>query len=311
MRNKLNLGLENKFYVIFLSAISILLVVFFTSKLWMYDDEPIMQTPFNTEITGLNQTHLKLKSWEYNPEKELMEVVIETLHKGSDIVKPTYSFTAKERNANTEYPVNVVYSDDVSIVVQIKKVPSKFRVVGLFVVETRDEEMLLGEYKEQLIEQSDDLNEDGESKFQLPKPTQKIIVGDYRKIKINKDLKTKDAIEYQKNNIELEMKQLVKKINYILKEQIPLQDRLVKSLEKEIISLKNEIEYQTSEEQKDTDQLIVRKKESINKANEEKESLVQLIERYKEKHEKLEQKLQSIANDEGEKQFEKENEKNK
>lgn len=273
-----------------------LLVVFFTSKLWMYDDEPIMQTPFNTEITGLNQTHLKLKSWEYNPEKELMEVVIETLHKGSDIVKPTYSFTAKERNANTEYPVNVVYSDDVSIVVQIKKVPSKFRVVGLFVVETRDEEMLLSENKEQLIEQSEGLNEEDELTFQPPKPTQKIIIGDYRKIKVNKRLETKDAIEYQKNNIELEMKQLIKKINYILKEQIPLQDRLVKSLEKEIISLESEIKYQTSDEQTDTKQLIVRKKESIKKAKGEKESLINLIGKYEEKYEKLEQKLQSINN---------------
>lgn len=311
MRYKLNLGLENKFYIIFLSAISILLVVFFTSKLWLYDDEPIMQTPFNTEITGLNQTHLKLKSWEYNPENELMEVVIETLHKGSDVIKPSFSFKAKERNVQGQYPVKVVYDDDANIVVQIKNVPPKFRVVGLYVIETRDEEMLLSENKEQLIERSEGLNEEDELTFQPPKPTQKIIIGDYRKIKVNKRLETKDAIEYQKNNIELEMKQLIKKINYILKEQIPLQDRLVKSLEKEIISLESEIKYQTSDEQTDTKQLIVRKKESIKKAKDEKESLINLIGKYEEKYEKLEQKLQSINNNKEEKQTEKEERKNK
>lgn len=260
----------------------------------MYDDNPIMQTPYNKEITGLSQTHLKLKSWEYNPEKELMEVVIETLHKGSDIVKPTYTFTAKERTANTEYPVDVVFNDDLNMVIQIKNVPNKYRVVGLFVIETRDEEMILSEYKEQLIEQIDSQHEDDELKFQLPKPTQKVIVGDYRRIKTNVDLKTKDASEYMKNNIELEMEQLIKKANYILKEQIPLQDNIIKSLEKDIESLKSEVEYQTSEEQKETEQQMIRKNESIKKAKEEKESLISMIEKYEEKHENLKRKLESI-----------------
>ncbi len=60
MKSSIQKGTENKFYVISLMVATILFVVFFTSKLWMYDDAPIMQTPFNAEITGLDQTTLKL-----------------------------------------------------------------------------------------------------------------------------------------------------------------------------------------------------------------------------------------------------------
>lgn len=297
---KISKARENKFYIILLIVVAILFGVFFTSKWWMYDDSPIMQTPFHETISGLDQTDLKLMDWEYNPKKKLMEVTIETIHSGSDVVKPTFSFAAKERESKEEYPVKVVYKDDSNIIVQIKNVPEDYQVIGLFVREKRDKEMLLTEYKDQLLEQ-ESVDNEALKEVKLPDPSEKIIVGDYRKIAINNALKTKDAMDYQKDNIQLEMKQLEKKRTYILEEQIPLQDQLATKLKKEIDTLKADLEYQTEEEKEATKTSIEQKEESIKQTREEKKELEKLAEKHAEKHAMLQKKLKGLEDENGKK----------
>lgn len=295
MKTTFKKGTENKFYVGLIITVSILLVVFFTSKLWMYDDEPIMQTPFNTTITGLDQTALKLNKWEYNPEKELMEVTIETEHTGSDIVKPTFTFSARERNEVSEYPVKVVYKDDTNIVVQIKNVPKTYRVMGLIIKEHRDQKILESELKEHLVDAEGSLDqEENEQKIQLPKPAEKILVGDYRKIKINSELKTRDAIDYQIENIEREIKQIEDQIKTIIEEEIPLQDELIVSLQQDIEAIEVELEYKTDEEKEQALGEIQSKDRAIENAKKVQKELQTEVEKLAEKHQKLQEKLQDI-----------------
>src|SRR5690625_923472 len=205
--SKMDSGLENKFTVVALSVAVLLFSVFFTSKIWMYDDEEILQTPFGTPVSGLNQTILTLKKWEYNPNKELMEVSLELQHTGTDIVKPTFTFTSKERESEIEYPVQVVYKDDTNMVVQIENVPETYRVIGLFVNEHRDVKIVESELREQYESEEGSVDQDGEVvKMETPKPTEKVLMGDYRKIKMNNNLVTKGAIDYQIENVEHEIK---------------------------------------------------------------------------------------------------------
>ena len=52
--------------LVIIGIATILLAILLTSKLWMYDDDPINQTPFNQVIKQLDQTDITLKKWAYN-----------------------------------------------------------------------------------------------------------------------------------------------------------------------------------------------------------------------------------------------------
>ncbi|MBS4203657.1 hypothetical protein [Lederbergia citrea] len=295
MKIKMKRGLENKVYTIMLLVICICFITFFTSKFWMYDDHSIMQSPFHTEINGLEQTILRLNKWEYNPRKELMEVSITTKHTGSDLVKPTFSFAAKEKESLIDYPVKVVYADDANIIVHIKKVPKNYRIFGLFVKEKRDQAIVENEMKAILMESSGTLDQDDdEIAYKEPKPKKLVIIGDYRKIKTNKNLKTKEPIDYQKELINREIKQVEKKLSALEEKQMPLQQKLISSIEKEIKALEIDMEYQTEEEKQESMTRITSKKEAIENAKKDQEEHQQDVEKLKEKREKLYGKLESL-----------------
>lgn len=299
-------GNENKFYVGLIVVIVVCFITFFTSKMWMYDDSDIMQTPFYTELSGLDQTALILHKWEYNPENMLMEVTLETKHIGSDQVKPTFTFEAKERESLEEYPVKVVYKDDINIVVQIQNVPETYHIIGLFVYEHRDKKMIESELKMTSLNSSGSIDQDENHKqLELPKPKEKIIVGDYRKIKINPDLEIRSAIEYQIENIKREIHQIEQKIEALEKEHIPLQKQLIKEIEREIEVLKNEQQYQTETEKMDSEARIASKKDTIKNTIKQQEDYEKEVKTLKEKREKLLVKLQDISSENTDKKSQK------
>src|SRR5690625_5949204 len=97
----------------------------------MYDDSAIAQTDYDKSINGLSQTTLTLRSWEYNPVNNLMEVTIEREHTGTDAVEPTFAFEAKGKETKEKYPTQKVYESDNMMVVHIENVPSSYHVIGL------------------------------------------------------------------------------------------------------------------------------------------------------------------------------------
>ncbi|MEG0258556.1 MAG: hypothetical protein RR595_09545 [Lysinibacillus sp.] len=295
MRLKINKGLENKFYFGVVGFLAISFFVFFTSKLWMYDDNPIKQTPFNTAIVGLEQTALVLKKWEYNPEKEVMEVMLETRHTGSDTVKATFAFAARESNALDKYPVKVVYQNENLVVLHIQNVPTKYRLVGLFVKEIRDKKIVESEARDQLLATNGTTNQDGEpGELVLPKSKEKIIIGDYRKIKMNSELGTKSKTAYEVEQTELEIKQLVKKIHVLEKEQFPLQDGIIVNIEEEIQKLEQDMVYKTEVEKQEVRRQILNKKMGIEKAKEKQVVYMEQANELREKRKMLLSKIDSL-----------------
>src|SRR5699024_9261114 len=141
---------------------------------------------------------------------QIMEVTLETVHTGTDAVKPTFSFKAESRESNDTYPAKKVFESDNKMIIQIKNVPDSYKVIGLFVTEHRDEEILKQEYQKQMQNKNTpaEVNESTDGKIdnsELPKPEDVIIVGDYRKINTNKSLVTKSNEAYKKETIISEM----------------------------------------------------------------------------------------------------------
>src|SRR5699024_1043710 len=92
-------------------------------------------------------------------------------------------------------------SDDI-MVIHIENIPSTYHVIGLFVTEHRDSKILKQEYKKQFKDDNNEVTVDADKMEQstLPKPEEVIIVGDYRKIKENKNLVIRSCKEYKTEN---------------------------------------------------------------------------------------------------------------
>ncbi|GLY11967.1 hypothetical protein [Pseudobacillus badius] len=295
MKLKINREIENKFYIGFFLFIGLCFAVFFTSRLWMYDDNPIMQTPYNMEITGLDQTNLVLQKWEYNPNEQLMEVMLKTKHVGTDQVRPTFSFAAKEKDSKEIFPVKVVYKDEETVVLQIKKVPETYRYIGLFVRENRDPKIIENEINNTLSEGTGTLYPDAaQVKSSWPKPKETIVIGDYRKIKLNKELKNNSTLAYKKEQIMLEIEQVKKEIVIIQNERIPLQEQLISSIKEEIKTLKSEMKYKTEEEKQEAYTKIVSQQEAIKKAEKQQQDYLTEVKQLQEKEAKLYEKLNDV-----------------
>ncbi|WP_180991517.1 hypothetical protein [Mammaliicoccus sciuri] len=271
----------------------------------MYDDSAIAQTPYNESINGLNQTTLILRSWEYNPKNQLMEVTIETVHTGTDAAEPTFTFEAKGKESKETYPAKKVYESDNVMIIHIEHVPTEYRVIGLFVTEHRDDKILKQEYKRQLKNDSDvaTTETDKVEMSDLPKAEDVIIVGDYREIEVNKNLVAKSDKEYQREAIVTDMERIKQEISTIIDENIPFQEELIAALTKEKTSLKNEMEFETKEEQSETEKEIEHKDNAISSAEEETEQYKSKVKELKKKYENREEKLDALLHPERHKDY--------
>lgn len=292
LKSKLNRGFENFFYRAFIIVITLGFLLFFTSKLWLYDDNPIKQTPFNRDIAGLEQTTLVLKKWHYNPDKLLMEVMLETKHTGADQVKPTFAFAAKASQTLEVYPVKIVYQQNNQYVLHISQVPEDYKVIGVFVKELRDPKILESAARDQLLAEKGSIDESIE--LELPKPKEKIIVGDYREIQLDKTLDVKTESAYQVEFISLEIAQIDRQITTLETQQLPLQDEIISSIKNEITQLESELVYKTDDEKDGVQQQIAKKKVAIENVLEKQEQYEQRIEELQQKRVKLLEKIEKI-----------------
>lgn len=148
------------------------------------------------------------------------------------------------------------------------------------------------------LESNASLDQDEEStQYELPKPKEKIIIGDYRKIKTNKNLVMKDVFAYQVEQVEREIKQVEKKIMLLEDEKIPLQEQLIVSIKNDIQAIEDDMKYKTEVEKRAAQTEIKMKHEAIKNAMKQQEEHQKEIQLLQEKKEKLLEKLHDIRND--------------
>src|SRR5699024_7142284 len=214
---------ENKFIIAFLVIVTTLSVIFFTSKLWMYDDNPIRQTTLNEKIESLEQTELTLLNWYYNEKENFMQVIIDKKNVGEDSLTPSINFEAREIELDENIPVDVIYETDNIFVVHLKKIPEKYKFIDLMVTETRDEEVVRVEKEEEGV----GLESESVEEIDLVDSNFVVLTGDYREIEIDNELEIKSGKDYEITSIEHEIKKTKEKIESIIKEKIPLENRYI------------------------------------------------------------------------------------
>lgn len=252
----------------------------------MYDGDPIMQTPFNQELRTLDRTAITLQRWEYNPKKNLMEIEFKAKNVSSNPFPAKLSFVAKEKqNPAKNLPLKIVFHSNDVYVIQIKKVPEKYKVVGLFIKEKDD----------QMDTNTIDDSETTESTTQSNNTISKLnLYGDYREIKVNKSLTIKNKKQYITDGIENEIRLQKIEIDN-LEKGISLQDGIIEELQKQIKELEVNKKYQTKNEITDTNAEITTKKNGIQSAKDTQNDMRKKLKDTQEKIKKLEQKLKDAA----------------
>lgn len=298
---------ENKIISIFIISFSTLMVVFFTSKMWLYDDNPIQQSTFHVPIETLEQTKLMLTDWKYNHKENFMEVVLEKEFSGEDNIPPSYEFDAVDTGLDEEYSVKVMHETDNLFVVHINEVPEDYRFVELKVTEIRDEEVVRAEREEELINnesQYDDIEDND-----LEESNYVVLKGDYREIEVDNSISLRSELEYEISSVELEKELVKKEIKVIQDEKIPLEDRFIIEQEKKIEELKQDLKFSAGEEKEEIKTFISDRERNVVSSFEKKDEYIEQIEVLEEKIKSLDEKLEYLESGEQVEKEEDENEK--
>ncbi|ASK26301.1 hypothetical protein ABC970_22010 [Bacillus licheniformis] len=284
---KLTKNKKSASYLVIALVGMMVFVFLLTSKITLWDDTPILQTPFNEKVEGLSDNAVVLKEWEYNPKKELMEVIIKADSKGG-IANDNLTFFAKEKqNPMKKIPVEVVAQYDDMYVLHINKIPTDYKVVGIVITEKEQDEAVNLDhlYSVDLFAENQETEKNVENDI-----ASVTIYGDYRKVKVNNKLKTLTKEEYLVKGIKEEIS-TKKEEKQKIDQMIPEQRQLIGKTKAEINELEENKKYQTEKEKLDTDSVIANKKEEINKAETAIEQLTNTSKDYADKIEKLNLKL--------------------
>lgn len=265
-------------------AIVVVLTICLTSKEFMFNDDPIVQTEFNRALPGLNYNTVYLKKWEYNSDKDIMQIHIKVEEKSGSYVSTKLSFKAKEKGNVKELPTKVVFNQDNMYVVQISEIPKEYKVVGLFVNE-----------KAEIVSLENNTNNEGGTVQNTDNNNVKeksiVLTGDYRKIKNNKDLLRKSTNEYIQDETKEELNLVKIEIKNVEK-TIPLQDELSDKILNEIERIEANKQYQTEEEKIISDSEIQKRKLQIEQYKKRKTELESKVKELETKEKNIEKKLE-------------------
>ncbi|WP_434180323.1 hypothetical protein [Bacillus thuringiensis] len=275
---------KNKIYYAIMIGIVVILTICLTSKEFMFNDDPIVQTEFNRPLPGLNYNTIYLKKWEYNPDKDIMQVHLKTGEKSGTYVSSKLSFTAKQKGNAKELPTKVVFNQGDMYVIQVSEVPKEYKVIGLFVNEKAE----IDSFETSTTTEGGTIQKAENNNLKEKKI---VLTGDYRKIKTNKDLLRKNENEYAQDETEEELQSVKIEINNV-KKTIPLQDELTDKIVNEIERIEANKAYQTEAEKEKSESEIQKRKLQIEQYKKRKLELESKTKELEAKEKNLQKKLE-------------------
>lgn len=282
------------FYYFSFFLIVAMYIFFFNSKSFLPDASPVINTDIN-KIMYIGGTRISISRWEYNPQKSFMEVELnyDDIDSTNGITTKLY-FTAKPKSDITrKLVVKTLITTDNIYILHIENIPRNFEAIALKVSQNSS------------INDTDDINDFSvdniDKNMQSDSTNNNQIVNnsttlycDYRKVKINSNLK----IETQKNYIiditKREIDTMKNNINAIDK-KVTDNKKLIDMCNKKISDLKDQFKYEIEEEQKNTTQQINNYNFKINDIVTKNNDLINNKNLIQEKIEKLQLKIQDIA----------------
>lgn len=263
------------YYMLFL-VIALMTVFFFTSRLLLPDDTPILNTQIGQPVPFGKTSELVLERWEYNSVKNFMEVEVGIENFAEILEKEIKIEAITRKDTKKSLPIEVKLQTNDKYVLKIKNLPEDYHTVGLRFSFEEVTESGSGETAEQSTEKNEAM-----------------IYADYRKIKVNDKLKEKSKTEYLRASIEREIENTEKDIKD-LDEKIEKNIQEKYALNRSITTLNEEMKYQIESEKQKTIGTINRYETKKSDLERENEQIRMTQEELGNKRDKLEEKLLSI-----------------
>ena len=239
-KDRVNLKRNSSFWFMGFLAISVLGMMFFLSSSFFIEEKiPMLNTELNKEKTLTGSGKLTINSWLYDENKNEMEVTLIT--KDVKTIDDNIIFEAFQRNGDQQsLEVKNIFSEDGIYVIKIYGISKEFQQVALDLIRIKENE----------FENVEGLEEE-------KKETKEIVTtvySDQRVVK-KKNITVKTENEYAVYLSDVLIKQAEIEFkdtrNLIQKEQ-----KKQNELEKEIALNKENMIYETAEEQLETESII-------------------------------------------------------
>jgi hypothetical protein len=285
------------FYYVSFVFILIMYFIFFNANIILPDNSTVMNSSLGKEVNA-GSIKLSINRWEYNENKKFMEIELSYKDSG-DYIVTKLEFSAKAKvNVKKKLPVKTVLNTDKIYIVRIENIPENYEAIALKVIQNSSSDSNINidtsnistdDFSSSTVgnEISNDNNDAIKNNFTT-------LYCDYRKVKVNNNLKSQTQKYYLINITKTEINNIDKDVITINNKIKSNEDLIVLANEK-INSLNSQYKYEIKEEQNNTNQKINSYKAKIT-ANEQQNANLQntkssLIEKTK----KLEQKVNDIT----------------
>ena len=291
---------KSLFYYISFIIIIIMYFIFFNANSILPDNSTVMNSALGKEVNA-GSTKLSINRWEYNKDKNFMEVELSYQDSGDDIATKL-NFSAKSKvNVKEKLTVKTILNTDNIYIVRIENIPKDYEAIALKVSQNSSSNS--NSNSNVNIDTSDITTDDFSSTTadeSTSNETNNVIKNnyttlycDYRKVKINNNLKSETQNDYIVNITKIEISNINKNI-VTINNNIKNNENMIDMANEKISSLNSQYKYEIQEEQTNTNQKINSYKSKIVDSEQQNSTLQITKSSLIEKINKLDQKVNDI-----------------
>ena len=284
---------KSMFYYVSFTFIIIMYFIFFNANGILTDNSPIINTDLNKEV-DVSSTKLYLTRCEYNKEKKFIEIQFKYTDT-NDFIKPKLNFSAKAKiDIKTKLNVKTMISTDDTYIIHVENIPQNYEAIALKIIQNSNtnvdyNSITANDFSLDSINNSTNITDNN-----IISNNSATIYSDYRKVKINNNLKEQTQKYYLVDITKSQIDDLKKEINNIDTTKKD-NNNLINIANTNINDLNNQYKYEIKQEQSNTTQNINNLKANIKSINQQNKNLQNNISLLQDKIEKLGEKINDIS----------------
>ncbi|MBU3174411.1 hypothetical protein [Clostridium estertheticum] len=286
------------FYYASFTIIAVIYFILFNSNSILPDNSTVMSSALGKEVT-VGSTKLAINRWEYNENKKFMEVELAYKDSG-DYVATKLNFSAKAKiNVKEKLDVKTMLNTDNIYIVRINNIPKNYEAIALKVSQSSGENSNIKVDTSDITTDVFSSDTTDESKIDdvddVIKGDSTTLYCDYRKVKINNNIKAETQKYYIINITKSEISNIKKDITTVDK-SIKRNESLINIANNKINNLNSQIKYEIKEEQNNTNQKITSYKAKITDSEQQNVNLKKTKTSLIDKITKLKEKINDLEN---------------
>lgn len=289
---------KSMFYYISFVFIIIMYFIFFNANSILPDNSTVMNSSLGKEVNA-GSTKLSINRWEYDENKKIMEIELSYKDSG-DYIVTKLNFAAKAKvDIKKKLNVKTILNTDNIYIVRIENIPENYEAIALKVsqnsssntdVNIDTSRITTDDFSSSTV--INNLSNDNNESITTNNST--TLYCDYRKVKINNNIKEETQEYYLINITKTEISNINKDV-ITINTKVKCNENLIIMANEKINSLNSQYKYEIKEEQNNTNQKINSYKAKIADNQQQNANLQLTKSSLIEKIDKLEQKVKDIT----------------